>query len=176
VRRRRLTKEQHMSAMTAVWMKATQALDRLGTWLPQLALRALVGWEFFEAGLMKLRGDNWFADVADRFPFPFSALPADVGWFVATWTELAGGVGIWLGFATRFWALGLIILTVVAIASVHWPDDWNSLAELWKGYAIRDQGYGNFKLPLILLAMLLPLLFSGAGRASIDHLIRRRFG
>jgi uncharacterized membrane protein YphA (DoxX/SURF4 family) len=24
--------------------------------------------------------------------------------------------------------------------------------------------------------MLLPLLFSGAGRASIDHLIRRRFG
>jgi putative oxidoreductase len=57
---------------------------------------------------------------------------------------------------------------------VHWPDDWSSFAELWKGYAITDRGYGNFKLPLILMVMLLPLFFAGAGRASIDELIRRR--
>ena len=164
-----------MTAITAFLRNVHLRLDQVGTWLPQLALRALVGWEFFEAGLEKLRGDNWFADVADRFPFPFSLLPVDVSWFIATWTEILGGIGLWIGLATRYWALALIVLSYVAIASVHWPDDWSSFAELWKGYAITDRGYGNFKLPLILIAMLLPLLFTGAGRASLDHLIRRRF-
>jgi putative oxidoreductase len=113
--------------------------------------------------------------VADKFPFPFSVLPPDVSWFLATWTEVLGGICIWLGLATRFWAAGLLILTIVAIAGVHWPAEWSSLSELWKGYAITDRGYGNFKLPLLFIAMLLPLLFTGAGRLSLDELIRRRF-
>jgi putative oxidoreductase len=163
-----------MKAIAPLVLSAHRQLDRIGSWLPQLALRALVGWEFFEAGLMKLRGDNWFAGVADKFPFPFSALPVELSWWLATWTEVVGGICIWIGLATRFWAAGLVILSVVAIAGVHWPAEWESLAELWKGYVITDRGYGNFKLPLILIVMLLPLLFSGAGRASLDHLIRQR--
>ena len=163
-----------MTAITAFLRKVHLRLDQAGAWLPQLALRALVGWEFFEAGLEKLRGDNWFADVADKFPFPFGLLPVDASWFIATWTEILGGIGLWIGLATRYWALALIVLSYVAIASVHWPDDWSSFAELWKGYAITDRGYGNFKLPLILIVMLLPLLFTGAGRASLDHLIRKK--
>jgi putative oxidoreductase len=151
-----------------------RGLDRTGTWLPQLALRGLVGWEFFESGLEKLHGENWFADIADSFPFPFGLLPVAASWFIATWAELVGGICLWLGLATRYWAAVLLVLSWVAIASVHWPDDWSSFAELWKGYAITDRGYGNFKLPLILMVMLLPLFFAGAGRVSIDELIRRR--
>jgi len=162
-----------MSAV-ALLSSVHRGLDRLGTWLPQLALRGIVGWEFFESGLEKLRGENWFVDIADRFPFPFGLLPAETSWFIATWSELIGGICLWIGLATRYWSLVLIVLSYVAIASVHWPDDWSSFAELWKGYAITDRGYGNFKLPLILIVLLLPLLFSGAGRASIDELIRRR--
>ena len=152
-----------------------RGLDRIGTWLPQLALRGLTGWEFFESGLEKLHGENWFADIADSFPFPFGLLPVAASWFIATWAELIGGICLWLGLATRYWAVVLLVLSWVAIASVHWPDDWSSLAELWKGYAITDRGFGNFKLPLILMVMLLPLLFAGAGRFSVDELIRRRF-
>jgi len=63
----------------------------------------------------------------------------------------------------------LIILTIVAIAAVHWPESWSTLGELWQGYAISDKGFGNYKLPLILLIMLLPLMFNGAGRLSVDH-------
>lgn len=54
---------------------------------------------------------------------------------------------------------------------MHWPESWSTLAELWKGYAITDKGYGNYKLPLLLLIMLLPLFFNGAGKLSVDHLI-----
>jgi len=52
---------------------------------------------------------------------------------------------------------------------------WSSLAELAQGYAITDQGFGNYKLPLIYLVALLPLLLKGAGRFSLDHWLRARF-
>lgn len=162
-----------MQALIGFTRRIHALLDRIGSWLPQLALRAIVGWEFFEAGLAKLGGENWFAAVQADFPFPFSVLPVDLSWFMATWTELVGGIAIWLGLATRFWAAGLVILTIVAIAGVHWPAEWHTLSGLWQGYAITDKGFGNFKLPLILLVMLMPLLLSGAGKASLDHLIRR---
>ena len=70
---------------------------------------------------------------------------------------------------TRFWAFSLIIVTIVAIASSHWPAEWSSLAELWKGYAITDNGHGNFRIPLLFLAMLFALFFAGAGKFSLDH-------
>jgi putative oxidoreductase len=162
-----------MQAFTDFTFRTHAVLDRIGGWLPQLALRAILGWEFFEAGLAKLNGENWFGSIQDSFPFPFNVVPAGISWFLATWTEILGGVGLWLGLMTRFWSTSLIILTVVAVAGVHWPESWDTLGELLRGYAISDKGFGNYKLPLILLVMLLPLVFGGAGKASLDHLVRR---
>jgi putative oxidoreductase len=71
-----------------------------------------------------------------------------------------------------------LILTIVAIASVHWPEQWNTLSELFTGYRIIDEagdGLGNYKLPLIFIVMLLPLIFSGAGKLSLDYLIKKRW-
>jgi putative oxidoreductase len=131
-----------------------------------LLLRLLVAYEFLEAGLEKLSGGNWFADLV--FPFPFNLLPPDVSWPLAMGLEIIAPIALILGLATRFFSFALIILTIVAIAAVHWPAQWHSLAELWKGYAITDQGYGNYKLPLMYLFMLTSLLLSGSGRLSLD--------
>jgi putative oxidoreductase len=161
--------------LVAFTLASHATMDRIGTWLPQLALRAIAGWEFFEAGLAKLHGENWFGSIRDGFPFPFSVVPVEASWFLATWAELVGGVALWLGLVTRFWSTCLAILTAVAIATVHWPAEWGTLAELLRGYVITDRGHGNYKLPLILLAMLLPLIFGGAGKASLDHLLRLWF-
>ncbi|HRB28737.1 MAG TPA: hypothetical protein PK517_01005, partial [Nitrosomonas sp.] len=40
-----------------------------------------------------------------------------------------------------------------------------------KGFVITDKGFGNFKLPVMYLAMFMPLLFGGAGRLSMDYVI-----
>ena len=59
----------------------------------------------------------------------------------------------------------------MATVAVHWPAEWHSLAELWQGYVITDEGHGNFKLPLLFAVMLWALLFQGGGRLSLDALI-----
>lgn len=150
-------------------------LDLLGLWLGLLSLRLLLGWDFFESGLEKWQGENWFAEIQDRFPFPFNLVPPEVSWQLATWFELLGGVALVLGLATRFFSVSLIVLTVVAITSVHWPASWNSLAELMQGYGFTDKGQGNFKLPVLFIGMFLPLVFMGPGRLSLDYWLRRRW-
>jgi len=149
-------------------------LNTINSWLPQLALRLILAWEFGEAGFEKLHGTNWFADLT--FPFPFNLLPPDISWNISLTFEIAGAFALALGLATRFFSISLIILTIVAISAVHWPEHFNSLSELLKGYRIIDEendGFGNYKLPLIYIVMFLPLLFGGAGRASLDYLIKR---
>lgn len=148
-------------------------LDSFGQWVALLGLRALLAWEFFDSGREKFFGHNWFADIQDQFPFPFDVVPPEISWQLATWIELIGGVALLLGLATRFFSVALTVLTVVAIAAVHWPAEWAGFGELWLGYAITDDGHGNFKLPLLFLAMLMPLILLGPGRLSMDAWIRR---
>ena len=161
--------------MPKLWAGINQLLNAAGEWVSFLGLRLLLGWEFFESGLGKYHGDNWFADIQDKFPAPFNLMPVNISWSMATWFELIGGVALVVGLGTRFFATSLFVLTVVATAAVHWPAEWHTLAELAKGYAITDEGYGNFKLPLLFLAMLLPLVFYGPGKLSLDAWIARRF-
>ena len=155
--------------------KALAGIDWLGLWLALLGLRLLLGWEFFESGLEKFRGANWFADIQDKFPYPFNLVPPHISWQMATWFELVGGVALVLGLGTRFVAVSLFVLTIVGITAVHWPAEWATLAELAQGYAITDKGHGNFKLPVIFMAMLLPLILSGPGQLSLDAMVRRRW-
>jgi len=157
------------------YLCATHVLERFAPIIPPLVLRLVLAWEFGEAGYQKLIGENWFADLV--FPFPFNLLSPDISWGLATFFELIGAVALILGLATRFFTLSLMILIVVAIASVHWPEHWDTLGELWKGYRIIDEdgdGLGNYKLPLIYLVMFLPLLFGGAGKLSLDCFIKSR--
>ncbi|MDH0649431.1 DoxX family protein [Pseudomonas sp. GD03858] len=149
------------------------ALDRVGNWGADLPLRLFLAWEFFESGLEKFNGSNWFADLQSSFPFPFDLLPAGLNWQLSMWAELICPVLLLLGLGTRLASALLMVVTVVAIAAVHWPSQWSSLADLGRGYAITDQGYGNYKLPLIYLVALAPLLLKGAGRLSLDGWLRR---
>ena len=150
-----------MNRITPCIARGLHALDLSGAWIGLLGIRLLLAYEFGMAGLEKLRGDNWFADIQGDFPFPFSVVPVDLSWFLATWTELIGAAALVIGLGTRFWAVSLLILDVVAWVSVHGGN----------GYNVCDNGY---KLPLMYFVMLLPLVLSGPGRLSIDHWIRTR--
>lgn len=153
-------------AITPIWRawpsRLLDGLDGIGAWLPALVVRLLLAWEFWESGLEKFRGSNWFADIADRFPLPFSLLPVEWSWQIATWSELLGAACLVAGLATRFWSASLVVVTLVAWAAVH----------AGNGYNVCDNGW---KLPLIYLVLFMPLLFQGPGRLSLDHLVRIRW-
>ena len=137
-----------------------------------LLIRVLMAYEYGNAGLKKFNGNNWFSKFQDDFIFPFNIVPPDISWFLATWFEILGAVGLLIGLFTRFWAFSLIILTIVAISGVHWPSDWSSLGELWNGYRVSAKnGSGNFRIPLLFIAMLIPLVVSGAGRLGVDRYV-----
>ena len=125
-----------------------------------LILRFFLAWEFLEAGLEKWNGQNWFTEIQDRFPFPFNLIPADVNWHVAMGSELILPFLLIFGVLTRFSALGLTILISVAWYSIHADS----------GYNVCDNGY---KLPLIYVVTLLILITQGAGKLSLDTLIKK---
>lgn len=149
------------SVMTPVvaaldWLRsiANQAGELFGL----LGIRLLLALEYGDAGIKKWQSSNWFGNVQADFPFPFNIVPVEFSWHIATWTELLGAVALAVGLATRFFGVSLLILTIVAWVSVHSGN----------GYNVCDHG---FKLPLIFLAMLLPLILSGPGKLSLDYLL-----
>jgi putative oxidoreductase len=159
-----------------LWHEITSRLNSAGDVFPALFLRLILFWEFWESGVEKYNGSNWFASMQDSFPFPFNVIDPSISWFMATWGELVFSVLLLLGLFTRFAAFSLLIITVVATAAVHWPESWSTLSELWKGYAISGKGFGNYKLPLLFAIMLMPLIFNGAGKLSLDNFLSKMVG
>ena len=150
-----------MSCCVQPWANFSRHLEAIGGYIPQLGLRLFLAYEFWLAGVEKYSGTNWFADIQSEFPFPFNLIAPEISWQLATWFELIGAAALVLGLATRFFSLSLIVLTIVAWAAVH----------AGNGYNVCDNGY---KLPLMYLLMFIPLLFNGAGKASMDHFIWKR--
>ncbi len=151
-----------MTRITHCTARGLPFMDSIGSWFGMLGLRLLLAFEFGESGLEKFHGANWFADIQGQFPFPFSIVPVDISWFLSTWIELIGAAMLVMGLGTRFWAFSLLILDGVAWYAVH----------AGNGFNVCDNGY---KLPLMYLVMLIPLVLSGPGKLSVDHWIRSRF-
>jgi putative oxidoreductase len=137
-------------------------LDSIGAWLPQIALRLLLAYEFGTSGLAKWHGANWFHGIRDQLPAPFNLIPAELSWNLAMLVELAGSAALVLGAGTRLTSLILSALTVVGALAM----------QAGNGYNVCDNGW---KLPLIYLVLFLPLIFSGPGKLSIDFWWRKHF-
>lgn len=129
--------------------------------LSLLILRIFVAYEFWEAGVEKWNGQNWFAEIQSQFPFPFNVLPVELNWQLATWSELVFPVLLLVGVLSRFSALALMVLTLVAWYAVH--------AGL--GYNI---GNGGYKMAVIYLVTLLPIVLQGAGAWSLDAIFKKQ--
>ncbi len=167
-----MKKRRYMEKLLSLEQSFRQQLNNVGQFFPLLMLRLLLAWEFWEAGLQKFNGDNWFQHIQTNFPFPFSVIDPQISWFMATWFELLGGIALLFGLGTRYVSISLLVLTIVATIAVHIPaEGWSSFSDMLRGYAISDKGFGNYKIPLIYMIAFMPLIFMGAGKASADQAI-----
>ena len=129
-----------------------------------LALRVPVGIIFAAHGAQKLFG--WFGgyglEGTGGWMDSIGLSPGVVMAFLAGAAEFFGGIALVLGLLTRPAAFALSIAMLVAIFAVHFQN----------GLFMSNNGY---EFGLALLAASVSLLFSGAGKASIDNLLAKRF-
>ncbi len=122
-------------------------------------IRITMGWGFFLTGKGKLlhleKTTNFFASL--NLPAPkFQAM-------LAGSTEMCGGLLLLAGLGTRLISIPLAFTMVVAYLTAHREDAFKSLSDF------TDQAPFPF-----LMAALVTLAF-GAGKISLDHLLKPLF-
>ena len=133
-----------------------EGLERLAV----LILRLFLGFAFMMHGSQKLLGAfggggvSGVAGMLGKLGIEPSLLWA---WVVSI-TEFVGGVCLFFGFLTRFWAAGLVIDMAVAIVKVN----------LVNGFFA---GKNGVELPLTFGVIALVILLTGPGSMSIDRAI-----
>jgi putative oxidoreductase len=128
-----------------------------------LALRIPVGIIFAAHGAQKLFG--WFGgyglEGTGQWMDSIGLSPGYLMALLAGGTEFFGGLALIIGLLVRPASAALAFAMVIAIFSVH----------IQNGLFMSNNGY---EFGLALLAASVSLMFSGAGRASVDRLVATR--
>lgn len=122
-----------------------------------LATRLILAYGFFTPAMTKFSNIEGVAQWFGTLGIPFPLINA----YMAAGTEFAGVILLTLGLLTRFIALPLMIIMVVAIGTVHWEH----------GFSAAENG---FEIPLYYLLFLFLLATHGAGKWSVDRWISAR--
>jgi putative oxidoreductase len=145
--------------MTSLLSKATAlvhnrvlpALDALSC-LPVLGMRLWIANVFWKSGMSKL--NDWQGTVAlfaDEYQVPL--ISPELAAYAGTGGELIAPVLVAAGFGARLGAAGMLFMTGVI-----------------------EFTYLSFPIHVVWALMLALIVFQGAGKLSIDHLIRRKLG
>jgi putative oxidoreductase len=128
-------------------------------------LRVVLGIIFFAHGAQKVLG--WYGGHGLKGTVGFMAsmgLPVPIAYLVC-FIEFLGGLGLIVGLLTRLAALGIAVVMIGAIATVHWKEGFFINWELKPG-----KGHG-IEANLAFLAMAVALMIDGGGLWSIDLLL-----
>jgi putative oxidoreductase len=120
-----------------------------------LLLRLVLGAIFIAHGFQKVSsGVHGFSGSVARLGFPAPYLFA----WAAALAEFLGGICIVLGLFARWAALAIAIVMTVAVTQVH----------LHQGLV------GGYEFPLVLLAVAVAIVLTGAGPISFDKNVLHR--
>jgi len=148
-----------MNAVITVFYDWSKTVAGAFSWAAPLAARIVVGWVFLWSGWTKL---NALPRMIENFrewgiPAPELFTP------LASGVEFVGGILLLIGLLTRFAAVPMMIVMVVAIISAKWADV-DSL-ETFLGF---DE--------VAYFVMFAWLAIAGPGPVSLDHFILKASG
>ena len=115
-----------------------------------LLLRVSIGCLMLVHGWQKLSG---FAELADKFPDPIG-MGSRLSLSAAVGAEIGCSLLLIVGLGTRLAAIPLAFTMIIALFVIHASDPWKTK-----------------ELAAIYLSMYGVIIFSGAGRLSLDHLL-----
>ena len=123
-----------------------------------LVVRLILAYGFYNPAIMKWQNINSIAEWFGEKGIPLPTLNA----YMAASTEMAGVVLLTLGLASRIISIPLIFVMIVAIVTVH----------LGNGFEAGNNGY---EIPVYYILLLLVILIYGAGKLSVDNIIKNKF-
>lgn len=138
-----------------IFNKIIDYLEKLKD-IPPLLFRLVLAYGFYGPATMKLQNFNGIVEWFTSMGMPLPKLNA----FLATGTETVGFVLLFFGLATRIISIPLMVVMVVAIATVH----------MGNGF---EAGNNGFEIPFYYILMLFSLLITGPGKISLDALIAK---
>ena len=147
-----------MTTITQRLIQPYSQVSQLLNYLQPLALlgaRFYVAWVFFASGLTKLRDwDSTLFLFEEEYSVPF--MPFELAAYLGTAGELILPVLLVLGLASRFGALGLTVVNIVAVVS---------LTEIAPAALYSHVIWGLLLLQVVLF---------GAGKLSLDNLLKTK--
>jgi putative oxidoreductase len=133
----------------------SKLVNTTSTWVT-LPLRLALAAVFVSHGAQKVLGSFGGKGLSDWVsgPVPFAFMRPSWLWLgAAAFSELIGGILVFLGLLTRVGAFFIACTMLTAIVGVFWPNF----------FAPKGSEY-----PIALLAMCLALLVGGGGQLSVD--------
>lgn len=151
-------------------MKTLQLLFKTNNHSAPLIARLALGVVMFPHGAQQMLG--WFGGYGFTGTMNFFTgtmhIPALFA-VLAILAEFAGSLGLIVGLFSRVAAFGIGTVMIVAILTSHAA---NGFFMNWYG---NQKGEG-FEYHLLAIGLALVVMIHGAGKASLDGLIARRFG
>lgn len=142
--------------MITIYKSFRDKIKLLGD-IPPLLFRLILAYGFYGPAMMKLKNINGIAEWFAGMGMPFPTLNA----YMATATETAGFILLFLGLGTRIISIPLIVVMLVAIFTVH----------IGNGF---EAGANGFEIPLYYLLMLVSLIITGPGKLSLDAIVEKK--
>ena len=124
-----------------------------------LYLRLYVAWVFLKSGMHKI-GDWETTLVLFEYEYAVPVLPFELAAYLATFGELVFPIFLIAGFGTRFFAIALTFVNIMAVVSYY--------ATLAKG--------AGLVWHYMWAAMLFTNVIYGGGFFSIDQWLKSKFG
>lgn len=144
-----------LSRLPRLYLHGITRLERYLTPLFDLGIRGYLVWVFFRSGLTKIQSwDSTLWLFENEYSVPY--LPPELAAWLATATELTLPVFILLGLGSRVAAAVLFVFNAIAVIS--YP----------------DLDIGAVRQHYLWGALMLVLVFHGAGKLSLDALFKRR--
>jgi putative oxidoreductase len=136
-----------------------------------LCLRMAIGIGFMVHGWAKIsRGTGGFEKLLTQTGVPF----AHIGANITPYIELIGGIAILLGLFVAYTAIPLIITMLVAMFGVHMKYGFSSVNTIGLTPDGPKFGPPGYEINLLYIAGLLSLMITGAGRISMDTIIKKQ--
>lgn len=136
--------------MAGVYFSLCRFAERYANPLLLLAIRLFMADVFLRSGLLKL--ENWQSTITlFKYEHPVPYLPVEVAAFMGTAGEIILPIMLIIGLGARFGAAGLLIMT-----------------------AVIELTYKHFDVHYMWALLLLVVLIQGAGKWSLDNIIKRK--